>query len=44
MIIFYPLQNEWIANGFANALTVCLNVLTISLNVLTISFNTNGLL
>ena len=47
MIICYPLQNQRIANGFANALTfcpnaltVCLKVLTICLNALTISSNT----
>ena len=46
-MIIYPLQNQRIANGFANALTfypnaltVCLKVLTICLNALTISSNT----
>ena len=39
MIICYPLQNQRIANGFANALTFCPNALTVYLNVLTICLN-----
>ena len=40
MIICYPLQNQWIVNGFAKALTFYPNVLMICLNTLMISSNT----
>ena len=39
MIICYPLQNKWIANGFSNALTFCPNALTVRPNPLTICLN-----
>ena len=39
MIICYSLQNQRIANGFANVLTFCPTALMVCLNVLTICLN-----